>query len=140
MKVFPEPVAIWMRARGRSASKELSRFAIACSCDRQSPRVSRAGIARRRCRSVGRSGEASALATQRASVSGRWNENTRCERGSGSSRFVNRVSTPVESYANGSRSKLLGISSGRPVVYFADCSSTPVSVVPADLASTLPAA
>ena len=37
-----------------------------------------------------------------ASVSGRWKWKTSRLRGSGSSRFVNRVSTPVLSYKNGS--------------------------------------
>ena len=78
--------------------------------------------------------------THAASVSGVWKEKTRRLRGSGSSLLVNCVSAPVLSYRNGRGRWWAGRLSGRPVLYFSDWTSTPVSVDPSGLASTTPAA
>ncbi len=78
--------------------------------------------------------------TQPASASGRWKVKTWRLAGSGSKLLVKRVSTPVDSWANASGLVSAGTVSGRPVVYFADCHSTPVSGVPFFLASITPTA
>ena len=98
MNVLPDPVAIWISARGRFAASDRSRFAIARNCAGHSPVSCSSGSARSRWRSVGASGWRRISSSQPASVSGRWNENTGRLAGSGSSRFVNRVSVPVDSY------------------------------------------
>jgi hypothetical protein len=106
VKVFPDPVAIWIRARGRSSAKDFSRFSTALTWAGQSPAPLRGGIVLRWPRRVpGRgtpigyfppgvgSGSAS---SQVARTSGRWKWK-RCRlRGSGSRWFAKRVSTPVE--------------------------------------------
>ena len=51
-------------------------------------------------------------------VSGLWNENVGRERGEVSSPFVNGVSAPVDSYANGSGRRQAGSASGRPTLLY----------------------
>ena len=80
------------------------------------------------------------MSSHEASVSGLKKLNTRRLRGSGSRRLVNRVSTPVLSYKNGSGRMTAGSSAGIPSLYFSDCHSTPVSVVPSGFASIAPTA
>src|SRR5208337_179372 len=95
VKVFPEPVAIWINDRGLFLASDRSRFSIALFWTDHSFEESSAG----RAFSLQRTW-ASRL-TRRSSSSGRWNEKTSRLRASGSSKFVNCVTVPVLSYANG---------------------------------------
>jgi len=70
---------------------------------------------------------------------GPWGAKTRRDRGSGSSRFENRVSTPVERYKNGSGRIGASSSGGRPSV-LRTWASTPIRVWPAFFASRAPTA
>ena len=99
MKVLPEPVAIWIRQRGRLSASDASRFWMAVTWAGQRPFSSSGGMCCMRLRNVGPrctySGAASATlrasaealcvslasASQSASVSGLWNANTGRERG-----------------------------------------------------------
>ncbi len=83
VNVLPEPVAIWISARGRS------RATTPPGCDRRrlhlpQPRRSSSGSDCGRARKVGASGFSRICRIHSASVSGRWNENTRRLRASGS--------------------------------------------------------
>src|SRR5579871_1281680 len=99
--VLPAPVAIWVSARGRSSRRDFSRFSIAHAWAGQSPAGSNTGIVRRRFLSVEAPARSLISRSHPASVADRWNANTGRLRGSGSALFVNRVSTPVDSYAKG---------------------------------------
>jgi hypothetical protein len=103
VNAFPDPVAIWIRARGLNDFSESSVLRVAVSWPVHRPFGSRGGRFSRRLRSVAwrrpRSGSPRASRVS-ASVSGRWNEKTLRLAGCGSRAFVNVVSTPVHSYAN----------------------------------------
>ena len=94
---MPEPVAIWIRARGRFALSDSSRLAMAVAWAGHSLAASgsSSGSSLSPARSEPRPSVWSSC--QRARVSGRWKANTRREAGSGSSPEVKRVSAPVDS-------------------------------------------
>lgn len=97
--LLPEPVAIWMSARGRKCLSDTSSWRIATSCAGHNPAGPRGGRPRRRWRNVACSMPPSAdhARTHSASVSRRWKVKTCRLAGSGSKALVNRVSTPVDS-------------------------------------------
>jgi hypothetical protein len=95
VNVLPLPVPIWISERGLFLASDRSRFSIALFCTDHSFEESSAG----RAFSLPRTW-ASRL-TSRSSSSGRWKVKTSRLRASGSSRFVNCVTVPVLSYANG---------------------------------------
>ncbi len=97
MNVFPDPVAIWISALGRSSARDSSMFLMASACLPHSPRSSSGGMALSRARKVGAPGSSLICRAHSARVSGRWKANTRRLRASGSYPFVNRVSVPVDS-------------------------------------------
>jgi hypothetical protein len=130
VKVLPEPVAIWISARGLFCAMLASRLRIAVICAGQSLKsphsVTSSGICRSRERNVASrpcavGATASPVLTtvagcssHVASVSGLKNANSGRDRGSGSSRLVNRVSTPVDSNRNGSGRRHAGKAAGNP--------------------------
>ena len=95
MKVFPLPVAIWIRARGLDLAKDPSRFEIASTWQSRKPSLIRGG----RCFS--RLRRESFSIAHSSKVSGVWKEKTFLDLASGSFRLRKRVSTPVLSYAKG---------------------------------------
>ena len=70
VKVLPEPVAIWTRARGRSALKDSSRFSMAVIWQSRKP----GGIERRH--SLKRAASDAGFDNHSRQVSGRWKVNT----------------------------------------------------------------
>ena len=92
VKVLPAPVAIWIRARGRSALNDSSRLVMAVIL--AVAQADLAGVERAGCGAGARAAMRSAPAIP-CSVSGRWKLNTSRERGLGSRPSVKRVMTPV---------------------------------------------
>jgi len=138
--LLPDPVAIWMSARGRSTARDFSSSAIARVWAGHRDESSIAGMVRRQPRSVaGPPASPVAWATHLASVSGRWTANTSRLRGSGSRPLVKRVSIPVDSQRNG-RGRTGASTWSGPAAYLAYCGSTPMSEAPRFFASSAPTA
>ena len=139
MNVLPEPVAIWMSARGRFSQ------AIAQVLDRPDLGIPQRLDVQRRHRSDARADGWGLLVGGdprqpfRESL-GRWMypPNMRRLRGSGSEKQVKRDSVPVASYPKGSGVTGAGMASGTPLMYLRVCRSTSVSVVPSGFASRTP--
>ncbi len=133
VKVLPEPVAIWMRARGSASAKESSRLRMACAWTFQRPRlverrqVLQSGAKLRRLRQpLGerfRAREVEDLPAARLRVEAVGE--------------VGHGAVGLEQERQ--RASVCGQVVGRPAAYLADCASTPVSV-PSALASTAPTA
>ena len=100
VKVLPEPVAIWIMARGLSRASDSSRLTMAGPWAGRRLVMSTGSscfILRRRPRKVLASGRSFASWSQRTIVSGRCTVKTSRLRGSGSRPLVNWVSMPVDS-------------------------------------------
>src|SRR4030042_4736795 len=99
-KVFPEPVAIWIKVLGRFSLKDFSRLFIALIWQSLNLCVCRAG------RSCSLFLNDLPCFNQSLKVSGRWKLKTSLDLGLGSVKSVNLVTSPVLRYTNGKGSFL----------------------------------
>src|SRR3972149_10644043 len=115
VKVFPEPVAIWINARGLFSLKDTSRLFMALIWHSRRPSVGREGRSRSPFLSV------FSPFNNSLKVSGLWKVNTGRERGFGSRKLVKWVIVPVLSYTkdNGSLLRCFSLLAAYPP----DCSS-----------------
>ena len=135
VKVLPLPVAIWIRARGRSSASECSRLRIASICAGHRP-----SVMQRRQRAQAGAQASSALRPRPAASRAGGSEDAAAAR-------LGVEPVGEEGLDAGAlveeRQRLApgrAAASGRPALYFSDCASTPLSVSPACLASTTPTA